>query len=1581
MKKDKPASPDTSLALADLERINAICLDFESNCKKGNSPRIENQLGDTEGPVRDSLLTELLLLEVDYRLRQGATVLAKDYRDRFPQDIDLVTRVIADSIAAESEPDGSGVLPSDPKTGRMTKTLGDYRIIREVGRGGMGVVYEAEQISLGRRVALKVLPFAAVLDSRQLQRFRTEAQAAALLHHQNIVPVYSVGNERGVHYYAMQFIDGFSLSQMIDQLKQIEVAATVVDNANGETDARQGDGHSAGDVARSLTSGRFVDGKPASDRYDATVSVEPNAEPDALRSRVTAGSTASDTKVASIAGLSSEGSIRHRSYFKTVANLGVEAALALEHAHDLGVVHRDIKPSNLMVDPRGKLWVTDFGLARVGTDGGVTVSGDLLGTFRYMSPEQAMAKRIVIDHRTDIYSLGATLYELLTLTPAKPGKDREELLRQIAFDEPVAPQRLNKSLPPELATIVLKAMAKNPQERYGTAQELADDLRRFLEDKPILARRPTLVQRTAKWTRRHSAFATTAAIAVLLLLIVVAVGGALMARRERQVADKERSSRLAVEALVDAAQELASEKSELAASEQTARVEKTLQLWRSLIHQARALRLGGQIGHRTLGWKALEQAASLIPVDELPPEDVLELRNEMIASMGLVDLQLETEFDCYPAGQDLAGIDFDADLEHFARFDDDGNLSFRRANDNQEISRISHEIVGRPEVIQPGWRMNLRLSPNGKYVAATGVDDPNNPIPTQIWNLSGPTLVYESKTGLPWFSHAIDFDDRSQTFAFANNKGQIIHHDLSSGQVLSNVELGSPTPSVVRFQPRGDRIAVAQGSDVHVIDWNSDQKLTHSFSAQANMIAWSRDGQRIAVAGNDNMIYVWHPFSEKPDLVCRGHRAAVLNVAFNNQGNLIASTGYDGISRIWDSRTGKQLLQTSGYCTGFSNDDRFLGFGWSRSTIGRWKMTHPTGFQMLTRIPRCEQVSISGDGRVLLCAGIEEVQVWDTVERRLLGALKLGEGYCSATLAPSGKFLVTCSQQGLYRWPIVKQQKRSSNSWVIGPPENLLLPLAGSPKTCSITADSRLLTVFCERGGSQLLVLDLEETPRQARRIGFGPGDTSSDGRWTATAPWQGHHTKIWNAKTGELVQQIQGMNAQATFCPDQSMLVVARAEEVDFYDSSWELIDQLQRESGGGHRPAVAFSGDGKLLAYAHSSWEIRLLDATTRKQLATLAAPNSEMVIQIALNGDGSQLVACTRAGDILHWDLRRIRQELKAYKLDWGSVGLGEIKSDRIDSPLQFEIENRPLPNAVGWDQMTREERLEACNRVTESYPDFAEAYSLRGSIFLESRQLEKAYRDYLEYYSMKIADDPLKTRYWEGRSVVHYRLKQFEAAIGDATKLLELVPETSKYYSWRKRLYCCIEDDVRAVADAKMAIEFMPDDAKANDSLAWLYVTGTPDVWNPQAALSLARKAVQISPESYRYRTTLGAVHYRLKQYDQAIEQLEKASDISGVTPKASNQFFLAMSYQADGQLEQVASCLLNAVTWWAKQDALAPDLALTLEGLRREAEMLMQSSSTNSGSLEPGDKADDNESGNNESGNNDVEAANPMPPTD
>jgi serine/threonine protein kinase len=347
--------------------------------------------------------------------------------------------------------------------------LGDFRIIGEVGRGGMGVVYEAEQLSLGRRVALKVLPFAATMDPRQLQRFHNEARAAAGLHHTNIVPVYAVGCERGVHFYAMQFIDGRSLAEFIAQ--QTGTASSPMPTVS-EAESQ------------------------------AAAASAPTVPP---------------------AAQATSAAPREAAYFRRVAEWGIQAAEALDCAHQMGVVHRDVKPANLLVDRSGRLWVTDFGLAQVQSNSRLTMTGDLVGTLRYMSPEQALGKRVVIDHRTDVYSLGATLYELLTLRPAYDGNDRQELLRQIAFEEPSHLRRLNRAIPAELETIVLKAMEKNPADRYATAQELADDLRRFLDDRPIRARRPTLAQRAAKWARRHQGAVLIAA--ALAGLAALALGG------------------------------------------------------------------------------------------------------------------------------------------------------------------------------------------------------------------------------------------------------------------------------------------------------------------------------------------------------------------------------------------------------------------------------------------------------------------------------------------------------------------------------------------------------------------------------------------------------------------------------------------------------------------------------------------------------------------------------------------------------------------------------------------------------------------------------------------------------------------------------------------------------------------------------------------------------------------------------------------------------------------------------------------------------------------------------------------------
>jgi serine/threonine protein kinase len=383
-----------------------------------------------------------------------------------------------------------GMAPQAATTGPLPPQLppllplGDFQIVREIGRGGMGVVYEAVQLSLGRRVALKVLPFAAALDAKHLQRFRTESHAAAQLHHTNIVPVYAVGCERGTHYYAMQLIDGQPLDAVI--------------------------------------------------RDAAPVSAPPNGS--------TVHAAAQQTRPAT--------STTRRATYAAAARIALQAAEALDYAHEVGVVHRDVRPANLLLDGKGVVWVTDFGLAQLTAEAGaLTRTGDVFGTLRYMSPEQAAGRRGGVDHRTDVYSLGVTLYELLTGTPAFPGTDRQELLHALLHDEPPPPRAVDRHVPPELETIVLKATAKLPAERYATAGELAADLRRFLEDRPILARRPTAADRARKWLRRHPEAVRAGVVLLALGTLGSAATTAVVVREQARTADAYRhADRRATEA-------------------------------------------------------------------------------------------------------------------------------------------------------------------------------------------------------------------------------------------------------------------------------------------------------------------------------------------------------------------------------------------------------------------------------------------------------------------------------------------------------------------------------------------------------------------------------------------------------------------------------------------------------------------------------------------------------------------------------------------------------------------------------------------------------------------------------------------------------------------------------------------------------------------------------------------------------------------------------------------------------------------------------------------------------------------------
>lgn len=372
------------------------------------------------------------------------------------------------------------------------KPIGDFKIVAELGRGGMGIVYEAIQLSLGRRVALKVLPFASSLDASRLQRFRNEAHAAAQLHHTNIVPVHAVGSDRGVQYYAMQLIEGKTLAELIAELRHVN----------------------SRDVSAGTTSA-------------AVREFSRNATPPQQRTNGEDGSAKSQSTLLTNAG-------QRKRHYRSMVQLAHQATLALEHAHQYGVVHRDIKPGNLLLDNFGKLWVTDFGLAQIEhADLQLTRSGDALGTARYMSPEQASGNRLVLDHRTDVYSLGVTLYEMLTLEPAVRGQDYRQLLNQVAEYDPVPPCVVDPSLPIELDTIVRKAISKEPGLRYGSAQAFGEDLLAWLDDKPIAARPPTVWERLAKWRKRNSRLVSVSAG----LLIAASIGlliTTLMVLREQQ---------------------------------------------------------------------------------------------------------------------------------------------------------------------------------------------------------------------------------------------------------------------------------------------------------------------------------------------------------------------------------------------------------------------------------------------------------------------------------------------------------------------------------------------------------------------------------------------------------------------------------------------------------------------------------------------------------------------------------------------------------------------------------------------------------------------------------------------------------------------------------------------------------------------------------------------------------------------------------------------------------------------------------------------------------------------------------------
>jgi hypothetical protein len=526
-------------ATSDRDPFEVVAEAFLARYRSGERPSIEDLAArhpELAGPIR-KLLPALVRVERDLSL--------------------------APDRGAGSNSERSGLVPVPGKERR----LGDYRILREIGRGGMGVVYEAEQISLGRRVALKVLPGHVACDPAALERFRREAKAARL-HHTNIVPVFEVGRDGEVAYYAMQFIQGQGLDQVIDELARLRGLERKPGGADGPRTEAAGTlpglrNPTLGRIAESVLGGRFsTEGAVPARELSSDAATGPSATEALARDAIhPADSVLKDSEPArpapaaapNLSAVLPEGSQvstvqllgRQAPFFRSVAQIGRQAAQGLAYAHARGLVHRDIKPSNLLLDHAGVVWIADFGLAK-GEDDGLTESGDILGTVRYMAPERFRGQG---DARADIYALGLTLYELLTLRSAFDSADRLQLIEQISTEEPRKPRPVDARIPRDLETIVLKAIEKDPTARYPSAEAMGEDLRRFLADEPIKARQVSAWERYWRWAHRNPAIAVLGGV-LTAVLVLVTIGSLLaagrfagMAERARNSADAERWAR------------------------------------------------------------------------------------------------------------------------------------------------------------------------------------------------------------------------------------------------------------------------------------------------------------------------------------------------------------------------------------------------------------------------------------------------------------------------------------------------------------------------------------------------------------------------------------------------------------------------------------------------------------------------------------------------------------------------------------------------------------------------------------------------------------------------------------------------------------------------------------------------------------------------------------------------------------------------------------------------------------------------------------------------------------------------------
>jgi eukaryotic-like serine/threonine-protein kinase len=1039
-------------------------------------------------------------------------------------------------------------LPPRPIAEGPGSRIGPYKLLQQIGEGGMGVVYMAEQEKpVHRRVALKIIKPG--MDSGAVvARFEAERQALAMMDHVNIARVLDAGTTGGVSpgrpYFVMELVPGVSLTRYCDENKL---------------------------------------------------------------------------------------SPRER------LELLIPICQAIQHAHQKGIIHRDIKPSNVLVtlyDGKPVPKVIDFGVAkaidqRLTERTMFTQFGAVIGTLEYMSPEQAEMSGLGVDTRSDIYSLGVLLYELLTgTTPLERKQVRElayaELLRMIKEDEPpkpstrltrsgealatisaqrrTEPAQLAKLVRGELDWIVMKCLEKDRTRRYETASGLARDLQRYLDDEPVEACPPSTAYRLRKFARKYRRALRVATAFALLLVVATAVSfwQAVRATNAERQARDERDRAVAEQARADAeAVEAATQQQRAEANAERLRVEKEVSDRRLYVADMR------------LAQRAWDDS-----------------------DMGRLHELLEGQRPERTGGIDPRGFEWD----------------YWWRQSHRELLALKGHAAGIRSVV---------FSPDGRRLA-TGSDDHT----VKVWDATTgkETLTLEGHGG---FVASVAFSPDGRRLASGNENNAVKLWDAATGQQTLTLKGHAFAVNSVAFRPDGRRLA--SGSDdttVKVWDAATGQEMLtlKGHTRPVRSVAFSPDGKRLASASDDDTVKVWDAATGRETLTLKGHTSWVWSVAFSPDARRLASGGWDRTVKIWDLATGKesQTLKHAVAVTSvsFSPDGRRLASGSRDHTVKVWDAaTAQETLVLKGHSDRVLSVSFSADGRRLASASQDNlVKVWDAATMQEPLTLKGHTvGVTSVSFSPDGRRLASGSYDGTVKiWDVATGQEKLTFNGHTMPVAGVRIPRAVysvsfNPDGKRVTSGSYDNTVKIWDSASGQETITLRERGLLAL-FGFPPPGVwtialGPDGRHVASArivPLSGtdpdNGIKVWDAATGKMIWTLTGHEGQIRslrFSPDGRRLA---SGSQDTTVKIWDVATGHETLTLKGHAGAVtsvAFSPDGRHLATGSQDKTVKVWDTATGQSTGTLKG-HIRVVNSVAFSSDGRRLAGGSDDNTVEIWDV---------------------------------------------------------------------------------------------------------------------------------------------------------------------------------------------------------------------------------------------------------------------------------------------------------------------------------------------------------